>query len=321
VEPPRPATTAPRETLEELLQSIRSELLLRAELPGGDWVEESATELKSGAKAGFYLPSEGGGGLAFATRRKGAAYGHVHVAGGGETTARALALANALLEQLPPEVRSFDLGFTGLAPADERAVAERLAARPGSVVIERQAMERELGPADGERPTDSPRSARLVPIRSVTTDALVDLDWRAFHGTIDGLVIGAGIDEYRRVLLSMLDGRVGRFLDEASTALVEPEPARLVGAILTTEQSARRAVFVDLLVDPERRRQGLGRFLLRWGIRALWAYGYERVRLWVTVANVPARTLYESAGFRTVASAIIYRWDRDPPASQPHSSR
>ncbi len=322
MEPPRPATTAPREELEELLQSIRQELLRRAELPGGDWVEESASELKSGAKAGFYLPpGRGGGGLAFATHRQSAAYGHVHVTAGAEAVTRALALANALLERLAPEIRSFDLGFTGLAAADERAVAERLAGRPGSVVIERQAMERELGPEDGEPRPDVPPTARLVPIRSVTTEALVDLDWRAFHGTIDGLVIGAGLDEYRRVLLSILDGRVGRFLDEASTALVEPDPIRLVGAVLTTEQSARRAVIVDLLVDPERRRRGLGRFLLRWAVRALRAYGYERVRLWVTVANVPARTLYESAGFRTVAAAIIYRWDRDPSASQPHSPR
>ncbi len=319
MEPPRTATGAPREELEELLQAIRRELLARAELPSGEWVEDSASELRAGSKPGLYYP--GGGGLAFYTRRGGAAYGHVHATGGPGADERARALSEGLLDGLPSEIASIDLGFTGLAPAEERTVAARLAHRAGSTVIERQAMERELSPADGERLTDTAGTARLVPIRSVTLDALVDLDWRAFHGTVDGLVIGSGIDEYRRVLASMLEGRVGRFLDEASIALVEMEPPRLVGAILTTEQTARRAVFVDLLVDPERRRKGLGRYLLKWGIRALWAYGYERVRLWVTVANRPALALYESAGFRAVASAMIYRWDRGPSPPQPHSAR
>jgi len=300
---------------------VRQALLLRAEAPTGDWVEQSATELRSGSKSGVYLPPAEGGGLAFYSSRGRAAYGHVHAASGAEAASRALLLADAVLDGLPSTIGSIDLGFTGLSAADERSVADRLARRPGSTVIERHAMERELTPADGERPTGVPGTARHVPIRSVTLDALVDLDWRSFQGTVDGLVIGFDIDEYRRVLVSMLDGRVGRFLDEASTALVEPDPPRLIGAIMTTEQSARRAVFVDLLVDPERRRKGLGRYLLTWGMRALWAFGYERVRLWVTVANGPAQSLYESAGFRTVATAIIYRWDRDAPAPQPHSSR
>ncbi len=319
MEPPRAATRASREELEELLQAIRRELLARAELPSGEWVEDSASDLRAGAKAGLYLP--GGGGLAFYSRRGGAAYGHVHATEGAGADERAGTLAEALLDGLPSEIDAIDLGFTGLAPAEEQTVAARLARRAGSTVIERRAMERELSTADGERLSETAGAARLVPIRSVTLEALVDLDWRAFHGTVDGLVIGSGIDEYRRVLVSMLEGRVGRFLDEASVALVETEPPRLVGAILTTEQTPRRAVFVDLLVDPDRRRKGLGRYLLKWGIRALWAYGYERVRLWVTVANRPALALYESAGFRTVASAIIYRWDRPPSPSQPHSVR
>ncbi|MGP8075088.1 MAG: GNAT family N-acetyltransferase [Thermoplasmata archaeon] len=320
VETPRRTTAATREELEELLQMIRRELLLRAELPTGEWVEESASELRSGAKPGWYLPRESGGGLAFFARRGTAAYGHVHAGEGDAADARAHRLATTLLDALPREISSIDLGFTGLSPTAERSVAGRLAARPGSLVIERHAMERELSAADGERLTESPGTARLVPIRSVTLDALVDLDWKAFHGSVDGLVLGSGIDEYRRVLQSMLDGRVGRFLDEASIALVETDPVRLVGAIMTTEQSARRAVFVDLMVDPERQRRGLARFLMRWGFRALWAFGYERVRLWVTAANRPARNLYESLGFRTMAEATIYRWDREASAPQAQST-
>ena len=49
--------------------------------------------------------------------------------------------------------------------------------------------------------------------------------------------------------------------------------------------------------------------------------GYESVHLWVTDANVAARTLYERTGFRTVTAATIYRWARPASPPQAHLSR
>lgn len=307
---PQPATQAPLAELEELLQWVRRELVLREEAPVGSWVEDSANELRTGRKPGWFYPVADGGGVAFYNARRGQAYAHVHVGPGPAAAEHARRLTESLLGALPGSIRAIDIGFSGLPTDLERTLLEALARRPGSTVIARRAMERALGPADGDPLPGTSRELAFVPVRRVTVEALAELDRRAFEGSVDALLTGTEIEDYRRVLEALLGGQFGRLLDEASTTLYRSEPPRLIAAILTTELSPRRAVFVEFLVDPEFRRQGLGRALLRWGLRALWALGYERVRLWVTDANVPARTLYESAGFRVTATAVIYRWDR-----------
>ncbi len=320
-EAPHAAAGATRPLLEELLADLRRELARRDEDPSGAWVEETAAELASGAKPGWYLPpSSRGGGLAFYARQGSAAFGHVHAAAEGGAP-RALELARTLLHHLPSEVRSLDLGFTGLPLELERAVAAELAAEPGSTLLERRALERALRPADAGPSAHPPPGVDLTPVRSVTVEALADLDRRAFEGSVDELLIGREPEAYRRSIEALLEGRLGRFVDEASVALVEAEPPRLTGAILTGERSTRRAIFLDLMVDPERRGRGLGRFLLTWGLRALFALGYESVRLWASVRNEPAMTLYRELGFREVHGATIYRWDRPTDSPHPQTSR
>jgi ribosomal protein S18 acetylase RimI-like enzyme len=318
---PRPAQGASRALLEELLQAVRRELVRREEAPSGDWVEESARDLATGAKPGWFYPKSDGDGIAFYARRTHEAYGHVHAGAGPEQLDRGLRLASTLLESLPVDVRTVNLGFTGLEGEEEARFVGRLAERPGSTVIERLSMDRSLSGADGDARVPPPPGVRLVPVREVTLDALAELDRRAFDGTVDELLVGPRVEEYRFILDSILEGRLGRFVDEASVALVEPDPPRLVGAVLTSEQSIRRAVMVDLMVDPERRRRGVGRFLVTWVLRALWALGYESIRLWVTEANRPARELYAGFGFCQVGRSTIYRWDRPGPPSQAQSDR
>jgi ribosomal protein S18 acetylase RimI-like enzyme len=58
-------------------------------------------------------------------------------------------------------------------------------------------------------------------------------------------------------------------------------------------------VIHDLIVDPERRRQGLGRALLRAALWSLAERGAPRVLLSTAQGNAVARRLFESAGFRT----------------------
>lgn len=318
---PRPTASASRDELEELLNGVRKALLRREEAPAGDWVETSATELRAGTKLGWYYPVTEGGGLAFWTRRGPEAYGHVHAGEGALRGAQAERLATAMLDGLPLDVASIDVGFTGLLPEEERSLTRTLGRRPGASVIEREALERPITDADNDPALRPPPGLRQVPVRDVTLEALADLDRRAFRGTVDERLIGPRTEEYRYVLGSILEGSLGRFLDEASTALLEGEPPQLVGAILTSEQSARRAIFVDLMVDPGSRRHGYGRFLVRWGVRALLALGHEQVRLWVTVANTPARGLYDSFGFRRTSSATIYRWERGGSAAHPQIPR
>jgi ribosomal protein S18 acetylase RimI-like enzyme len=321
VDAPHPARGAPADRLLELVQMVRQELLLREESPTGPWVEESAEELRSGAKPGWYYPSEAATGLAFYNARGNEAFGHVHVGPGPDTVDRALALTTIMLDGLPPTVRSIDVGFTGLTTEDEHTLLPLLSGRPGSLLIQRESMDRALGAQDDVPLGTPPLGLEHVAVRDVTLDALADLDVRAFRGSTDELLIGHEAADYRRVLETLLANGVGRFVDEASTALIEPDPPRLIGALLTAERSPRRAVFLDFMVDPDRRGQGVGRYLLRWGFRALRALGYERVGLWVTVSNDSARHLYESLGFRRTATSIIYRWERTGPPPQPHAPR
>ena len=318
---PRSPAGAPAEELLELVQLVRRDLRSRRESPTGEWVETIALELRAGKRPGWYLPTAGGGGLAFYSERGEDAFGHVHAGEGPDGEERAVALATTLLDHLPSTVRSIDLGWTGLAPASERRVAERLAARAGSTVIARGVVERALTAADGADPRGPPPGLAQVPVTDVTLDALASLDRRAYAGTVDELLVGPRLEDHRRVIESLLEGSLGPFLGEASSALLVPDPPRLVGAIFTAEQSPRHAVFLNFMIDPSDRGRGHGRYLLRWGLRALRALGYEGVHLWVTDANVPARTLYEETGFRRVASSTIYRWERPVAPEQAHSSR
>jgi ribosomal protein S18 acetylase RimI-like enzyme len=321
VEPPRPTRGAPAEDLLELAHLMQRELLLREEGPSGDWVEGSASALRSGEKVGWYYPMSSGGGIAFRSDRGTASFAHVHVGPGPDALARATALSETLLDALPEGLASASVGFTGLPTDEEDALLQRLARRPGSTVIRRFAMERPLSSRDAEELPPLPAGLSLLPVRDVTLDSLAQLDQRAFRGTTDELLIGSEFAEYRRVLASLLAGEVGAFLDSASTVLYRADPPALVAAILTCERSARHAVFLDFMVDPSFRRHGHARYLLRWGLRALWALGYERVRLWVTASNESARRLYDSTGFSITHTAVIYRWDRVPVAPQAHSDR
>ena len=307
---PSPAIGARRDDLLEIVHAVRQSLLSRDESPAGDWVERTAEALHVGTTRGWYYPPGSGSGVAFYTVSGPEAYGHVHVAEQGGASERAERLTGLLIDDLPSSVRSINIGFTGLSPAHEVELLGRLSTRPGSTVIERMAMERSLTAGDGRPPGPVPEGLALVPIRAVTVDALADLDFRSVRDTVDALLIGNRAEEYRRVMAALLDGSLGRFLDEASTALYQPEPPRLVGIILSAERSPRKGIFVSFMVDPEFRRRGHGRFLFRWGLRALWALGYERVHLWVTADNEPARQLYREFRFEPTVRSTIYRVTR-----------
>ncbi|HXY46647.1 MAG TPA: GNAT family N-acetyltransferase [Thermoplasmata archaeon] len=318
---PRLASSAPQDELLEIIQSLRHDLRRRDETVTGNWVEETTNALRQGSKIGWFYSLREGGGIAFYSTEGRAAFGHVHVVHGPESVERGTRLSTTMLDALPAQVESIDVGFTGLPTEEERNLTSRLAARPGSRIIERFKMERDLVADDAREPPEVPQGLQLIPVRDVTVEAIADLDRRAFSGTVDELLVGPDASNYQEVLHALLDGRLGRFVDEASTALLAPEPPRLVGALLTGEESPRRAIFLDFIVDPADRRRGYGRFLFRWGLRALRALGYSSVRLWVTSSNTPARQLYESEGLRVTVLASIYRWDRSRSAAQPHSDR
>lgn len=60
------------------------------------------------------------------------------------------------------------------------------------------------------------------------------------------------------------------------------------------------ADITNVAVDPDRRRQGIGKMLLRELLAKAGDTGIRRIFLEVRVSNTAARALYEQAGFRTV---------------------
>ena len=157
---PLPAKAARLDELVEVVHQVRKALLARDESPAGDWVERTAEGLKSGGTVGWYYPIDRGAGLAFYSSSGSEAYGHVHVADEPGAVDRGERLANALFDHLPSEIRSINVGFTGLSPAPEQELFGRLGQRTGSTVIERMAMERSLGNDNGRPRVPCPRGSR-----------------------------------------------------------------------------------------------------------------------------------------------------------------
>lgn len=60
----------------------------------------------------------------------------------------------------------------------------------------------------------------------------------------------------------------------------------------------RAGVLHDIVVDPERRRNGVGQMLLDSTIALLKSLGAPQVVLWTAELNEPAQRLFASAGFR-----------------------
>ncbi len=101
-------------------------------------------------------------------------------------------------------------------------------------------------------------------------------------------------------------GDYGRWSHEGSL-LAEADDGVLLAAVLTVEDppwdDVIDAMFViDLFVDPEHRRTGLGRALVS---RALTAFPERSVCLRVDSANTPALGLYRSVGFEDRPAPIV----------------
>jgi len=67
-------------------------------------------------------------------------------------------------------------------------------------------------------------------------------------------------------------------------------------------------VIYDLVVDPERRREGIGRRLLEQTLAALAARGAPRVVLSTAEQNEAAQRLFASAGFRPTMIEMTREW-------------
>jgi ribosomal protein S18 acetylase RimI-like enzyme len=98
----------------------------------------------------------------------------------------------------------------------------------------------------------------------------------------------------------------GRAREDGTRVFVAAEGTRLVGVVFSLLGRAAdgagpvipgRRHLSGLAVVPERQRHGIGRSLLSRVLEDARRDGCARVTLWTHVANVPARKLFEAAGF------------------------
>jgi ribosomal protein S18 acetylase RimI-like enzyme len=88
-------------------------------------------------------------------------------------------------------------------------------------------------------------------------------------------------------------------------------PARLVGTVIGTFDG-RRGYLYHVAVDPDWRRRGIGRALVKEALRRLWALGAPKVTLRVHAHNHEAIAFYRMLGLRVddqVAGVSIERKD------------
>lgn len=310
-----PAAQVDGPTLLELTASLRRALRDRGEHLPREWPEEAVTDLRRGTLEGVVLRT-GAEALALGilSTRPHRAFGQVHLAAASGRVALARSTLEALVARAPSGTARVDFGLTGLSTAEEEALAGALGRVAGFESLRRFGLFRPLQLDHPPEAGSPPAGYRFVPVGESTAEALARLDWEAFHGSPDAAFISDTVEGNLRLVRGILAGQLGRFLEEASSALLAPD-GKLAAFVLTVEESPRVGVFVDLAVDPAERRHGLGRALLGRGLRALVALGHTGARLWVTETNTPARALYAASGFQLDSTAYVYRWRAPGPAA------
>jgi ribosomal protein S18 acetylase RimI-like enzyme len=95
----------------------------------------------------------------------------------------------------------------------------------------------------------------------------------------------------------------GALVDDACLSLPFG-PGRLSGLALVTRIAPSTAHLVQLVVDPDIHRRGVGSALLSASCTRAYRSGYRRLTMMVSGRNVAARRLYEAAGFEAVTSFV-----------------
>ena len=125
---------------------------------------------------------------------------------------------------------------------------------------------------------------------------LAELMLDAYRGTVDDE--GATLEDALKETRTTLSGRYGRLQWEHSF-LVEEGGEALCASLVTSFEGAPLLAFS--MTRPSHKRQGLAGALILESARSLREAGHEKLLLFVTEENLPARKLYEKLGFRVVS--------------------
>jgi len=172
----------------------------------------------------------------------------------------------------------------------------------------------QLYPIDQEKfatPT-LPDTFDFVPFNVSMVDEISRLIFKCVDGTADQDIWPSffiSVQKIESFLHNMFEGSYGTHEDYYSWVLQENDMN--IGACLFVSNEETGFV-VQIVVDPQYRRQGLGRRLLQHSCHSLIRINpkINRIELAVTNSN-PAKLLYESLGFKTLNSSTTFVWKRN----------
>jgi GNAT superfamily N-acetyltransferase len=132
-------------------------------------------------------------------------------------------------------------------------------------------------------------------VRPGDEQGLAGLMLAAYRGTADDE--GEDLQDALEEVQHTLSGKYGDFLWEHSFLMDEGGEV-LSASLVTSFEGAPLLAFS--MTHPSRKRSGLAGALILMSARSLRDVGYQRLVLFVSEANLPARKLYEKLGFRVV---------------------
>ncbi|UCE11101.1 MAG: GNAT family N-acetyltransferase [Candidatus Thorarchaeota archaeon] len=145
---------------------------------------------------------------------------------------------------------------------------------------------------------DLPDGYTFANYDSHVKDSVADLIHRSHKGALDVILfpeLFGSLEACSLLLRNTQDNRYGQY---SSHSKILKHDGKVVGVILLSVVRENRGYIPDICIDPDYRRQGLGRLLMVHSLKHLlaneeWITG---VNLDVTIGNY-ARNLYESLGF------------------------
>ena len=148
--------------------------------------------------------------------------------------------------------------------------------------------------------SDRPKRSEQTGVRRIRPGdehGLAELMLEAYRGTVDDE--GATLEDALEETQALLSGRYGRLLWEHSFLVEEGSEALFCASLVTSFEGAPLLAFS--MTRPSHKRQGLASALILGSARSPREAGHEKLLLFATRENLPARKLYEKLGFRAVS--------------------
>lgn len=123
----------------------------------------------------------------------------------------------------------------------------------------------------------------------------------AYSGSVDERIGMFDRSIAHSAIRSIMDGEFGDFAPELSGLLYDKDGKHMIGGILITLLENYPIVMI-IGVQRGHQQMGMGRKLMSWTIDKVKQNNYNKLRLWVTIENTIASSLYESLGFKEILS-------------------